>query len=985
MSNQQDFEPILGIDLGSANSACAVYMNGVPIPIPNEIGIKTTPSVISFRSSDKKDWVVGQSAFEGLGLEHEYNVSYVKRIIGLNKDDEILQNNLNNKEIFPFGHKFDEKDRVKILIKTPKNINDYGKDLNALSKENIEELEFFPEEISALILKRIKYIAEEYLGRKIQKAVITVPAYFHANQKEATKNAGKLAGLEVINMINEPTSAALAYGINLEQNKNENYLVFDLGAGTFDVTILNISVDSEGSRDFEVIGTSGENSLGGRDFDKPIIDLLNKKIKENLQKNVNNENKKSEKDETDYTEEEKKKLQQYEDEIFPEILSSQEYDYYNDFNLQNRIKMESEMAKIRLSYNKKATIDLNTISAIAGEEITITQDDFNNWNDKLFLNCMDVIDKLLKEKQIKKEKIKNVILIGGASRMPKIQEKIKTYFGLKELMFSVDPEEAVCLGASIQGAISTRQIDYKINDINLFDIVPFNYGIEVRGNRVETIISKFSRIPIIVNKNFKAPKSANISIKIYEGDYQLAKDNTLIGDFKIFIKANELIKVKFEIDVNSILTVKATDENNLTEKERVIANNKCFTKEEFNKLKIQDINYGLSYVTIPKTLKDLKKKHLEANEKNEKEKFNSLMEYIKSYELFIKNINTEKIESNKRLLNNYTFFLKDLINQYSLLLNFRNEIKNLGPNFIKNRKEFLGECFDKIDKIPNIIIYQLIQGLLTNKNEYKNEIYSFCVLFVGEHNVSKIKKYIDDDKIFKAKNLCHENFRKFNMFNTKKNLENTNYLNKYKKVFEETRKYSIGVKVINFIDLGFKLYEKGVKQDKIINIRYFMDSVFFLGCAKKLLEDDKYTFEAKDEQWIMILRGYSMLNYINYNNNKITKNEYEKKRKAYEEKINKYSKNLDITIEALFENCQKSKNFKPFLEKIVQTLPSDKMKPLKDSLNNFENQKEDVLKKFRKILNPLKWPNKTDEEKKTLSKVNIYSAYINSIFQYINE
>ena len=205
--SENTFEPVLGIDLGSANSACAIYMNGVPILIPNEIGIKTTPSVVSFRSSDENDWEVGNLAYEGLGLEFEYNVSYVKRIIGLNKNDKILENNLNNKEIFPFGYK-EEKDRVKIIIKTPKKFEDYGKKIENLSKDKVEELEFYPEEISALVLKKLKENAEKYINKEIKKAVITVPAYFHENQREATKNAGKLAGLDVVNMINEPTSAA---------------------------------------------------------------------------------------------------------------------------------------------------------------------------------------------------------------------------------------------------------------------------------------------------------------------------------------------------------------------------------------------------------------------------------------------------------------------------------------------------------------------------------------------------------------------------------------------------------------------------------------------------------------------------------------------------------------------------------------------------------------------------------------------------------
>ena len=227
---------------------------------------------------DEKPIKVGNSAYEGLGLEYEYNVSYVKRIIGLNKDDETLKKNLDNKEIFPFGYKFDEKDRVKIIIKTPKKFEDYGKKIEDLSKDKVQEFEFYPEEISALVLKKLKENAKKFLNKEIKKAVITVPAYFHENQREATKNAGEFAGLEVVNMINEPTSAALAYGIKVENNTSENYLVFDLGAGTFDVTILEISNKNK-KIEFNVIGTSGENALGGRDFDKKMIEYIKEKIK----------------------------------------------------------------------------------------------------------------------------------------------------------------------------------------------------------------------------------------------------------------------------------------------------------------------------------------------------------------------------------------------------------------------------------------------------------------------------------------------------------------------------------------------------------------------------------------------------------------------------------------------------------------------------------------------------------------------------------
>ena len=989
MSNNKEFEPILGIDLGSANSACAVYMNGVPSPIPNEIGIKTTNSCISFRSSDEKDWVVGNSAYEGLGLEYEYNVSYVKRIIGLNKEDKILQDNLNNKEIFPFGYKFDEKERVKILIKTPKKYEDYGKNLEKLKKEDVEELEFYPEQISALVLKKLKDNAEKFLQKEIKKAVITVPAYFHDNQREATKNAGKLAGLDVIKMINEPTSAALAYGINVEKNTNENYLVFDLGAGTFDVTILNIAVDENGSKEFNIRGTSGENALGGRDFDKKLIEHIYNKVKESL-KNRQNSNLNEELEDLDkLSEKEKNKLKEKLSdqtiiEVLPNKLENYEIDFYNDFNLNNRIKMASELAKIRLSYNETATIDLETISLICNTKEVITQKQFENWNENLFEKCMDVIKKLLTDSKIDKSKIKNVILIGGASRMPKMQEKIKNFFGLNELFFRIDPEEAVCMGAAIQGAIVAHQIDYKISDIDLFDIIPFNFGIELEGGKMDVIIKKYSRFPIIEKNTFKNPmnRKANVSIKVYEGNNEIAKKNMFVGKFLIPIEARGIITVSFEIDINSILYVKATNENKSEKKEMIIINDKAFTKNELEKLKIEG-NISNNYMTIPTNLIKLKKNYLA--EKNEKEMFKKFSEYIQKYEEFINNIKTDNIENNNYILDYYTIYLKDIIEQYSKILNYTNYIKD---DFIKHCKEFLGKCFDKIIKIPNVIIYQYIQCLLLDENKYKKDIYSFCTLFVAETFVNRMINHFNKNEIFMTKHYCHEILRKLQMFGTKQSLFG-DYLNRYKNVMNETKKYSIGVKVKNYINIGYELYKKGVKNNVLTKIRYFQDSIFFFDLAEKLLVDIKYKYEGGSSEWNKILNGKSMQNYVNYKNNKISKDVYEKNRKEILDKLKDYGdsdiNNLkDIkTIDDLFDECGKNKNYKPFLENILNTLPlvNENRKMDKNIIAKYDNNKLDVLKKFQKYLNPVKWLNNTEEEKKIYDNVTRYSAYINNLLQ----
>ena len=471
----------------------------------------------------------------------------------------------------------------------------------------------------------------------------------------------------------------------------------------------------------------------------------------------------------------------------------------------------------------------------------------------------------------------------------------------------------------------------------------------------------------------------------------MAKDNVLIKKITIPIKQNGIIKVFFEIDDNSILFVKATNEDETKTEEIFIANEKTFTRKEIENLKLKG-EITKKYLINSQELIDLKIKYLESKDDDKKTKFDNLYKYIKSYENYIKDLEVNNFE-----LYQYTTFLSDLINQYSILLNYKDYIKNLKEDFVKHCKEFLGKCFTKIIDKPNLTIYQYIQSLKIDENEYKKEIFSFCVLFVAENNVLKIKNHFNKNEIFLAKNYCHEVLRKLPMYGTKKYLFD-DYIKRYNTVIDETKKYSIGVKVKNFVDIGFKYFKKSANYSKyeITNYQYFQDSIFFFNLAEKLIKDIKYSYEAGPEEWTNILKGKSMINFYKFKTGRIKEEVYKKNDDEIQNQLKDYNKsdqkNTSINlstikeIDNLYDNCKSRKNFKPFLENIINNLPSNGENKIdKNLLNEYQKNEVDVLWKFKKYLNPKKWPNSNDEEQEKLKKVTRYSAYINNIMQKFEE
>ena len=477
----------IGIDLGTTNSCVSVYEGGEAKVIVNADGDRTTPSVVAFK---KGDILVGKTA-KHQSVTNPDTISSIKRLMGTNK-----------------------------------KVKANGK-------------EYTPEEISAMILGDLKKTAEAYLGEKVTSAVITVPAYFNDSERQATKNAGKIAGLNVERIINEPTAAALAYGLD-KQEESQTILVYDLGGGTFDVSILEL-----GDGVFEVKSTSGNNKLGGDDFDQKIIDYIVKDIK----------------DEHDVD------------------LSD------NKMALQ-RIKEEAEKAKKTLSSATSTDISLPFITADLNYETTLTRAKFESLISDLVESTLDPVRKALKDAKLKASDIDKVILVGGSTRIPMVQELVKKELG-KEPSKEVNPDEVVAMGAAIQGGVLTGDV----NDIVLLDVTPLSLGIETLGGVCTVLIPRNTTIPTSKSQVFStaADNQPAVDIHILQGERSMAADNKTMGRFQLTNippapRGVPQIEVTFDIDANGIVNVKAKDLGTNKEQSITITSSTNLSDEEIDKM-----------------------------------------------------------------------------------------------------------------------------------------------------------------------------------------------------------------------------------------------------------------------------------------------------------------------------------------------------------------------------------------------------------------
>ncbi|MBN2817051.1 MAG: molecular chaperone DnaK [Campylobacterales bacterium] len=528
---------VIGIDLGTTNSCVAVYEGGEAKIIPNKEGKNTTPSVVAF--TDKGEVLVGDPAKRQAITNPEKTISSIKRIMGL----------MMNEENAKAAH---DKVTYKIV------------DKDGMAAVDVAGKVYTPQEISAKILTKLKEDAEAYIGSTVTDAVITVPAYFNDAQRKATKDAGTIAGLNVLRIINEPTASALAYG--LESKSEENVLVYDLGGGTFDVTTLEIS---DGT--FEVLSTDGNAFLGGDDFDNKIVDFLNSEFK-----------------------------------------NSHGIELKNDKMALQRLKDAAENAKKELSSSTETEINLPFITMTeAGPQhlvIKLTRAKFEGMIASLIDETIAHIKTAMKEADLDNSDIKEIIMVGGSTRVPAAQEAVSKFFGGKSLNKSVNPDEVVAAGAAIQGGVLRGDV----KDVLLLDVTPLSLGIETLGGVMTKIIEKGTTIPVKKSQIFSTAEDNQpaVSINVAQGEREFARDNKSLGLFELgdipaAPRGVPQIEVTFDIDANGILTVSSTDKGTGKSQSITISGSSGLSEEEINKM-IQDAEENKAADSERKALVDLK-------------------------------------------------------------------------------------------------------------------------------------------------------------------------------------------------------------------------------------------------------------------------------------------------------------------------------------------------------------------------------------------